>query len=98
VAIIVVQDIAGGTQAMYEQVSSKVTGGRGLPESPADLPMPGLISHAAGPTPTGWVVVDVWESEEAFRRFGEKLTPAFREIGMPESDTKIYEAFHVVTR
>ena len=29
----------------------------------------GLIGHMAGPTPQGWGVVDVWESQADFDRF-----------------------------
>src|SRR5690348_7838509 len=38
---------------------------------------PGLIAHVSGPTDDGWRVVNVWESEEAFRRFqSERLLRA----------------------
>jgi hypothetical protein len=29
----------------------------------------GFISHHAGPSPWGWTVFDVWESQEDFGRF-----------------------------
>jgi len=96
-AIIVVFDIPGGTQAQYEQVTNNMTSGRGVVKTPSDWPVPGLISHATGPSPTGWFVTDVWETKEAFQRFGEKLAPLLREAGMPEVEPKIYEAFNVVT-
>lgn len=38
---------------------------------------PGLIAHVSGPTDEGWRVVNVWESEESFRRFqSERLLRA----------------------
>ncbi|MBA3434567.1 MAG: hypothetical protein H0U08_10795, partial [Actinobacteria bacterium] len=37
----------------------------------------------AGPTDNGWRVVDVWESEEAFQRFGEVIGPEHHEVGFP---------------
>ena len=43
----------------------------------------GILSHAAGPTDDGWRVVDVWESEEAFQRFGQVIGPILQEVGMP---------------
>ncbi len=94
--IIIVVDYPGVTQAQYERVTNSLTGGRGLVKTPSDWPVPGLVSHAAGPTPTGWFVTDVWESKEAFQRFGEKLKPALQEAGMPDVEPKIYEAFNVV--
>jgi len=41
-----------------------------------DLPE-GFVSHYAGPTSTGWLVFDVWESQGDFERFlQERLGPA----------------------
>jgi hypothetical protein len=96
-AVIIEFDIPGGTRAQYEAVTNAMTGGRGTVKSSSDWPVPGLICHCAGPTPSGWHVTDVWESEEAFRRFVEKLAPMMREAGMPEAEPKIYQAFNVVT-
>jgi hypothetical protein len=37
----------------------------------------GYISHHAGPSPWGWTVFDVWESQADFERFAEeRLGPA----------------------
>ena len=36
-------------------------------------PPSGLILHAAGPTDEGFRIIDVWESEEAWRRFADGL-------------------------
>jgi hypothetical protein len=58
----------------------------------------GLISHTAAPTAEGWLVVDVWESEEAFRQFGETLVPVLRELGLSDAQPQIYPVFNVVTR
>ncbi|MDH6580811.1 hypothetical protein [Kitasatospora sp. MAP5-34] len=96
-AIIAAFDIPGGTQAQYEQVTNKMTGGRGVVRASSDWPVAGLISHAAGPSPSGWFVVDVWESEEAFQRFGEALRPLMQEAGMAETAPNIYPAFNTVT-
>ena len=42
----------------------------------------GIISHAAGATPDGWCVVDVWESQEQFDTFlDNRLRPAFDATG-----------------
>jgi hypothetical protein len=42
-------------------------------------------------------VTDVWESEEAFRKFGEKLAPLMQAAGMPMGTPTVYQAFNVVT-
>ncbi|WP_042365240.1 hypothetical protein [Streptacidiphilus neutrinimicus] len=96
-AVIIVFEIPGGTQAQYEEVTDKMTGGRGGVKARSDWPVPGLISHCAGPTPDGWHVTDVWESTEAFQRFAEKLGPLMQAAGMPQAEPRIYEAFNVVT-
>ncbi|WP_326807727.1 antibiotic biosynthesis monooxygenase [Streptomyces sp. NBC_01775] len=96
-AIIAVFDVPGGTQAQYEQVCDRLSGGNGVLTSLSDAPEPGLLSHIAGPTPTGWLVVEVWESEQAFQRFGQKLAPFLEEAGMPDLEPKVYQAFNVVT-
>lgn len=60
--------------------------------------MTGLISHTAAPTSNGWLVVDVWESEEAFQQFGETLIPILRELGLADVQPQTYPVFNVVTR
>ncbi|WP_200303611.1 hypothetical protein [Streptomyces adelaidensis] len=60
--------------------------------------MEGLISHTSAPTPDGWLVVDVWESEEAFREFGETILPILRELGVPDARPRIHPVFSMVTR
>jgi hypothetical protein len=44
----------------------------------------GAISHTAGPTATGWVVTEVWQSKAAQERFmAERLGPALHGAGLP---------------
>jgi hypothetical protein len=75
-AVVVVNEVEGGTQEFYEQVNSKVMGG----ELPA-----GAQVHIAGPIDKGWRVITVWDSKEDFQRFrDEKLIPALRESGGEE--------------
>jgi hypothetical protein len=70
------------TQERYEESVRKLTGGKSRLESAADWPVDGLLAHIAGQAPSGFRVVDVWESEDAFRRFGETLMPILQEIGV----------------
>ena len=59
----------GVTQAQYEQVRDEVAPGNKRP--------PGLQYHVAGPTDNGWRVIEVWESQEVLDRFfQEKLGQA----------------------
>jgi hypothetical protein len=73
----------------YEESVRKLTGGKTRVESPADWPVEGLLAHIAGQGPNGFRVVDVWESEDAFRRFGETLIPILKDIGV-QSEPEVY--------
>lgn len=81
-AVILVHQGAGITQDSYDEVVRRLTGGKGRMESPRDWPVEGLLMHAAGDSPGGFRVVDVWESREAAERFGEQLSPILREVGI----------------
>ena len=60
-------------------------------ESPSDWPVEGLLVHATGQGASGFRVVDVWESEEAWNRFGEVLGPVLQEVGI-EAQPEVYPA------
>jgi hypothetical protein len=76
------------TREKYEEGVRRLTGGKGL-KSPADWPVAGLLVHAAGQGPQGFRVVDVWESVDAFHRFGEALAPVLQAVGI-EGQPEIY--------
>ena len=82
--VVIVHQGPSLTQEKYEEAARKVSGGKSRMESPADWPVEGLLVHAPGQGPSGFRVVDVWESEEAARRFGERLAPILEEIGVQE--------------
>jgi hypothetical protein len=81
--VVLVQDVEGGSQEIYEQVEAKL---HGRTDPPA-----GRILHTAGPTDTGWRVVDVWESRDALERFrDERLLPAIRDsVGQLPSEPRL---------
>ena len=86
----------GVTQEQYEETVRRLTGGKSRMESPADWPVEGLLLHAAGQGPNGFRVVDVWESEEAVQRFGDKLTPILQDVGV-RGEPEIYPAHSYVS-
>ncbi|MBT2525423.1 hypothetical protein ABZX62_26440 [Streptomyces flavidovirens] len=59
-------------------------------------PPAGLIAHFGAPGEAGgWQVIDVWESEDAWRRFMEEAVyPAAQELGAPPFDTKMVEIYN----
>jgi hypothetical protein len=73
-AVVIVNEIEGGSQDFYDQVNPKVMPNGQLPD--------GCQIHIAGPVDNGWRVITVWESNERFQQFrDEKLIPAMREAG-----------------
>ena len=85
------------TQQQYEETVRRVnTAGKSRMESPAEWPAEGLLAHIAGQGETGFRVVDVWESEEAFDRFGETLLPILEEVGV-EGRPEVYPAHTFVS-
>ena len=94
-AIGVLFEFLGVTQAQYDESAKRLTKG-GTLRSLSDWPAKGLLSHVAGPTPNGWRVMDVWESEADFRKFGEILVPILKEIGIPDTAPQIFPAYNVV--
>jgi hypothetical protein len=62
---VVVEDVAASWEH-YQRFADALAG-----PAPA-----GLIVHAAGPTDEGFRIVGVWESEEAWHRFAERVSSA----------------------
>src|SRR5919201_3456624 len=89
-AVVLVHQGPDVTRERYGQVVRSMMG-KDRAESPSDWPVEGLLVHAAGEGPSGFRVVDVWESEEAARQFGEKLAPQLQEAGIT-AEPEVYEA------
>ena len=94
--VVIVQEGPSLTQERYEEIVARVSGGKSRMEAPEDWPAEGLLMHATGQGPNGFRVVDVWESEEAFRRFGETLVPLLEEMGVVEQP-EVYPAHTFVS-
>jgi hypothetical protein len=45
----------------------------------------GLLHHVAGVQGKNVIVYDVWESLEAFHKFGEILLPILKKVGFPDN-------------
>jgi hypothetical protein len=95
VPIVAVFEGPGFTQQNYEESVRRLTGKNKM-SSPREWPVEGLLVHIAGQGATGFRVVDVWTSEDAFRRFGEKLVPILRDLGI-EGQPEVYPSHTLVT-
>ena len=74
-ALMVLFDVDGMTEAQYDDViATLAAAGAAAPQ--------GRLTHVAGPRPGGWMVVDTYESEEAFGRFGQQLLPVLAAQGI----------------
>jgi hypothetical protein len=81
---LVVNELPGGDQTFYDSVRSIVqqTIGQEKPD--------GAVSHIAGKTDQGWIVVEVWENQSAWENFREQiLKPAFEQAGHGDKFNKI---------
>lgn len=87
-AIAMVFEGAGVTQAQYEQARDEV--------APGNMPPAGMLYHVAGPTDNGWRVVEVWESQEAADRFfQEKLERALQNAKI-EVQPQVFQVHNVM--
>src|SRR4051812_50196215 len=76
-----IMDFAGGTADQYDRVIEAMDLGGQMP--------PGGLFHYAGPTPTGWRVIDAWADPAAFDRFAaEKIMPLAAAQDMPRPDVQ----------
>ena len=84
----------GVTQQDYDAVMTEL--GLGTPNVEENEQWPdGLISHTAGTTESGWFVVDVWESQEAFDSFfAERLGPALQKANVQPPQVTAFDVYN----
>jgi heme-degrading monooxygenase HmoA len=79
-AVMMIMDAPEGTTEEYDR-TNEVMGLSGDEDAPE-----GLIQHLAASDGNGLLIVDVWESEDAFGQFYEKrLGPALEQTGLAAS-------------
>jgi hypothetical protein len=96
-AVCVIFDFPGATSDQYDEVCRGLNDGQPL-RLLSQWPGGGIISHVAGPTSDGWCVVDVWESEDAFQRFAQRLMPLAEKVGFPPVTPRVLPVHNVVTQ
>jgi hypothetical protein len=89
-AILMIHDVPDDTLAQYDQVIKELeAAGQGHP--------PGRLSHVASRHGDGYLVVDVWESQEAFDRFGQTLMPLVERAGGRVPPPQIYPIHNAIS-
>ena len=94
--IVAVHRVASLTEARYETVVRRLTGKHRL-ESVSDLPFDGLLVHVAAQTEAGFLIVDVFESDDAVARFNDAMRTIPREAGI-EEPPRFYPAHTFISR
>jgi hypothetical protein len=88
-ATLMIQDASEDTLATYDTVI------RQLEESGLGHP-PGRQFHAAARKGNGYLVTDVWESQEALNHFFETLGPLLEETGGRLDPPQIYPVHNLI--
>ena len=90
-AIGVLMDFAGGDNAAYDRVIERMGLGDGRPPA-------GALFHMAGETESGFRVVDIWESADAYQKFAEQqIAPHAGAEGFPRPQVSIWEIHNTLT-
>ncbi len=90
-SIVVRHQPQGLTREKYDEVSRRLEGsGDWRPE--------GLEMHVLFGTEGELRVSEIWDSEEQFRAFAERLLPVLDEVGVPSSDPEVYEVHELERR
>jgi hypothetical protein len=88
-AIGVYFNFQGSTLEQYDEACRRINDGQPM-RALSDWPGGGCLAHTAWHEESGALgVFDVWESPEAFERFGEKLMPIINEVGITPAEPHI---------
>ena len=83
--VLVVHHTPSLTKERYEVVVRGLTAGvKPRLESTSDVPTDGLLVHVAAQTEDGFMIFDVFESQEAFDKFRAIASPIATEAGIQE--------------
>ncbi len=85
-AIGVIFDVPGATEEQYDRVLARLE--QNLPTSP--------LVHVAGPVEGGWVIMEVWESEEAQKLFQQQFGRMLQEAGFPRPTARFFPIHNLV--
>lgn len=58
--------------------------------------IPERLYHATAPIGKDWHVTDVWESEEAFNKFGEIMVPILEKNGGTPVPPKVMQVYNII--
>jgi hypothetical protein len=86
----------GTTLDQYDEACRRMNNGQPM-HALSDWPGGGCLEHSAWAEESGALgIFDVWESPEAFEKFGETLMPVLDEIGIPRAEPHIVQLHNFV--
>jgi hypothetical protein len=84
--VLMTADMDGATQEMLEGMNAALDG----PMKSAR----GFVSHANGPVPGGWRVIEVWDSEDDFNAWFEANVKPILPEDAPMPSVKLEQLHH----
>lgn len=82
-------NLKGMNTINYEQaIKDLENAGEGMPE--------GRLYHMAFSTNAGFRVIDVWESEELFKKFGRTLMPIMQKFNIDPGKPEFHEIHNII--
>ncbi len=81
---------SGTTTEKYDETIKRL-------EEAGALPAPGMLYHVCYGDPANLQVGEVWESREAFEKFGEVLMPMLKEAGIDGDQPEIADVHHTMS-
>lgn len=92
-SILMIVELSGVTPATYESINESM----GIHGD--DDASEGLISHLACTTDEGMLIMDVWESKDAFDSFvAERLGPALAAAGVQEVEPRVLDVHRLIAQ
>jgi hypothetical protein len=67
-------------------------------EGQGDWPPDGLDYHVCFGTDGNLLVSEIWDSQEQFEAFGERLMPVLEQAGIEPGEPTVFEVHNVVRR
>ena len=81
----------GLTREQYDEVSRRMEGA-------GTWPPDGMDMHVMFGAEGDLHVSEIWDSEEQFRAFAERLMPVLDEVGIPHDEPEVFEALELQKR
>ncbi len=90
-SVVVRHQPSGLTREQYDEVSRRMEGGGAWPPDGMDM-------HVLFGTEGELRVSEIWDSEEQFRAFADRLMPVLDEVGVPYSEPEVFAVHELQKR